>query len=256
MKVVILAGGKGTRISEESKIRPKPMIQIGGEPIICHIMDYYEKYNCQDFIVCCGYKGEVIKKYFIHYYMNSTDTDIDIGAETCRIPPIELRKPWKITLVNTGLDTLTSGRLKQVKKYVDSDTFMLTYGDGVSDVDLKALLEFHKRHGKVATITTTRPEGRFGAIRLAENTDMIQGFREKAREDQSWVNIGFMVFEPSIFNYLGKGNSMLETEPFEKLVEEGQLMAYRHEGFWSPMDNMHDKEYLEELIKQGRAPWK
>lgn len=255
MKAVILAGGKGTRISEESKIRPKPMVEIGGYPILWHIMKCYEKYNITDFIVCCGYKGHMIKEYFVNYNINRNNISIDMSNESIKICNNKVES-WKVTLVDTGENTLTSGRLLQVKEYIGNETFMLTYGDGVSNVNLEKLLEFHRKKNKILTISTTRPEGRFGAIKLNEKDRIVEGFKEKAREDQSWVNIGFMVMEPQIFKYLGDGKSMLEDEPFEKLAKEGNMAAYCHEGFWSPMDNIHDRDYLQKLWEKDMAPWR
>lgn len=254
MKVVILAGGKGTRISEESRFKPKPMITIGGKPILWHIMKWYEKYGISEFIICCGYKGSLIKAYFVNYYMNNSTVTyrLDDNKDIVRINYVE---PWKVTLVDTGIDTLTAGRILKVRDYLKDEPFMLTYGDGVADVNLDELLKFHIQSGKLVTISTTQPEGRFGAIKFSEDGRLIEGFKEKARNDQSWVNIGFMVMNPGIFEYLGDGSSMLETVPFEDLVKDHQLAAYRHHGFWSPMDNMHDREYLQNLWDTGKAPW-
>lgn len=253
MKVVILAGGKGTRISEESRVRPKPMVEIGGRPVMCHIMDWYSKFGYNEFIVCCGYKGEIIKKYFIDYYSHNTDIVMDMGGEG-NVSTGAGPRDWTVTLVNTGLETKTAGRLLKIREYVEDSPFMVTYGDGVADIDLKQVAEFHREHGKLATISIVRPEGRFGTINLSGNE--IKGFREKVREDQSWVNMGFMVMEPGVFDYLGDGSSMLEDQPFASLVSDNQLMAYRHDGFWAPMDNIKDRDYLEALWKTGSAPWK
>lgn len=254
MKAVILAGGKGTRISEESKIRPKPMVEIGGKPILWHIMKRYEKYGITNFIICCGYKGHMIKEYFVNYYIHNCNNTFYLGSEKSfqRQNSVE---PWKVTLVDTGADTLTAGRVLKVKEYLNNEPFMLTYGDGVADIDLDRLMQFHKQQNKIVTISTTRPEGRFGALKLDEKTNEVKGFKEKARDDQSWVNIGFMVAQPEIFDYLGDGNSMLESQPFEKLVADQQMAAYKHDGFWSPMDNIHDRDYLEKLWNTGKAPW-
>lgn len=254
MKAVILAGGKGTRISEESRFKPKPMITIGGKPILWHIMKWYEKYGITEFVICCGYKGSLIKEYFVNYYMNNSTVTyrLDDKKDIVRINQVE---PWKVTLVDTGLDTLTAGRILKVQEYLKDEPFMLTYGDGVSDVNLDELLEFHKQSGKIVTITTTQPEGRFGALKFSEDERLVEGFKEKARKDQSWVNMGFMVMNPDVFEYLGDGSSMLETTPFENLVKDHQLAAYRHYGFWSPMDNMHDREYLQKLWNLKQAPW-
>ena len=255
MKVVILAGGKGTRISEESRLRPKPMVEIGGKPILWHIMRQYASYGFTEFIVCCGYKGHMIKEYFVNYYQHNSQLEIRLKDGDVQV----LRgssEPWKVTLVDTGLETLTAGRILKARKYIGEETFMLTYGDGVSDVDIPELIQFHKNQQKIVTISTTRPMGRFGALSLDEKTDRVLGFKEKAREDQAWVNIGFMVMEPSVYEYLCDGSTMLETLPFERLAADGQMAAYKHRGFWSPMDNVHDREYFEGLWNRGEAPWK
>ncbi len=255
MKVVILAGGKGTRISEESRIRPKPMVEIGGKPILWHIMRQYAAYGFNEFIICCGYKGHMIKEYFVNYYQHNSQLEISLSNQKVQV----LRgnsEPWKVTMVDTGLETLTAGRILRVRDYIGEEPFFLTYGDGVSDVDIRKLLAFHKQQKKVVTISTTQPEGRFGALQLDNAGRNVLGFKEKARADQAWVNIGFMVMEPTVFDYLGDGSTMLETEPFEKLASAGQMAAYKHGGFWSPMDNIHDREYLEKLWNSGNAPWK
>lgn len=255
MKTVILAGGKGTRLSEESVLRPKPMVEIGGKPILWHIMKIYSAYGFHDFIICCGYKGHMIKDYFVHYYMYQSDMTFHLREKTREFHN-STAEPWKITLVNTGLETLTAGRILKIKNYIGEDeSFMLTYGDGVSDVDIPALLSFHREHGKIATITTTQPAGRFGAIKINEDGSILS-FKEKARRDQSWVNAGFMVLGRKIFDYLGDGSEMLEAAPFERMAGDGQMAAYKHPGFWSPMDTIHDREYLEGLWSSGEAPWK
>lgn len=255
MKAVILAGGKGTRIAEESRIRPKPMVEIGGYPILWHIMKTYEKYGVNEFVICCGYKGHMIKDFFLNYTRHRVD--ISISLKDSEVTPLEPRKEkWKVTLVDTGYDTFTAGRIKKIKDYVGKEPFFLTYGDGVADVDLNKLLEFHQSNHKAVTISVTKPFGRFGGALIDENTGEIHGFREKAKEDQSWVNMGYMVMEPEVFDFLGDGTEMLEAGPFERLVEAGQLDGYRHSGFWSPMDNIHDRDYLEELWQSGNAPWK
>lgn len=254
MKVVILAGGKGTRIAEESTYRPKPMVEIGSRPILWHIMNWYASFGYTEFIICCGYKGQMIKQYFVDYYMKNSSVHVNLrdGSVERLSGSVE---PWKVTLVNTGLETLTAGRLLQVQKYIDGDTFMLTYGDGVGDVDISKLLRFHRESGTTATISVTKPEGRFGVVKLDEQSGLVSGFREKARFDQSWVNIGFAVFSTDVFQYLGDGGSMLEKEPYEKLAGVGQMAAYQHPGFWSPMDTIRDKNYLEQLFRRGDAPW-
>ncbi len=255
MKVVILAGGKGTRISEESHLRPKPMIEIGGRPILWHIMKLYSFYGFHEFIICCGYKGQMIKEYFIHYYVHQSDSTFSLKDKKVIVHENRV-EPWKVTLANTGLHTLTAGRILKVKDYIKEDTFLLTYGDGVSDVNITELLKFHHANKKLVTITTTQPLGRFGAIKIDKKTNQVNGFKEKARVDQAWVNAGFMVMNRKIFDYLGDGSEMLEAGPLEKIAAAGEMTAYRHEGFWSPMDTLRDKEYLEELWEAGRAPWK
>lgn len=255
MKVVILAGGKGTRISEESVLRPKPMIEIGGMPILWHIMKIYSFYGFHEFIICCGYKGQMIKDFFIHYYMHQSDSTFSLADRAVTVHENHT-EPWKVTLANTGLHTLTAGRILRIKDYIDEDEFMLTYGDGVSDVNIQKLLEFHHDNGRIATITTTQPSGRFGALKINAATNQVMGFKEKARADQAWVNAGFMVLNRKIFDYLGDGSEMLETGPLEAVAEAGEMAAYKHEGFWSPMDTVRDKGYLEELWESGKAPWK
>lgn len=255
MKVVILAGGKGTRISEESRLKPKPMIEIGDKPIIWHIMKLYSFYGFNEFIICCGYKGQMLKEYFIHYYMYQSDSTFFLADKKVAVYE-NCVEPWKITLVNTGLNTLTAGRILKIKDYIEEEEFMLTYGDGVSDVNISELLAFHHQHEGIATITTTQPTGRFGALRIEADTGRVHGFKEKARADSAWVNAGFMVLNRRIFDYLGDGSEMLEAGPLERIAEAGQMSAYKHNGFWSPMDTLRDKEYLEELWKTNRAPWK
>lgn len=255
MKVVILAGGKGTRISEESQLRPKPMIEIGGRPILWHIMKLYSYYGFHEFVICCGYKGQMIKEYFIHYYVNQSDSTFLLQNKEIVVHKVSA-EPWKVTLANTGLNTLTAGRILKIRDYIGEDeAFFLTYGDGVSDVDISALLKFHHEHGKIATITTTQPAGRFGALKIDEQ-NRVMGFKEKARTDSAWVNAGFMVLSNRVFDYLGDGSEMLEAGPFEKIAGEGEMAAYKHDGFWSPMDTLRDKNYLEELWDTGQAPWK
>lgn len=255
MKVVILAGGKGSRISEESVLKPKPMIEIGGMPILWHIMKIYSFYGFHEFIVCCGYKGQMIKDYFIHYYMHQSDSTFSLANQAVKVHESHA-EPWKVTLANTGLHTLTAGRILKIKDYIEDDEFLLTYGDGVSDVDITRLIQFHHENGKIATITTTQPPGRFGALKIDETTNTVSGFKEKARADQAWVNAGFMVLNRKIFDYLGDGSEMLEAGPLEAVAKDGEMTAYRHDGFWSPMDTLKDKGYLEELWNTGKAPWK
>lgn len=254
IKVVILAGGMGSRISEESQWKPKPMIEIGDKPILWHIMKWYASFGIRDFIICCGYKGHMIKEYFINYYAYQGDWHFGTCGEEDKTAG-KRREPWKVTLVDTGLKTLTAGRILKARKYIGNERFMLTYGDGVSNIDIHKLLEYHRNSGKAVTITTTQPEGRFGGVLFGENGSVF-GFKEKARKDQIYVNTGFMVMEPEVFDYLGDGTEMLEASPFEKLVADNQMNAYKHEGFWSPMDTIHDRMYLERLWEENRAPWR
>lgn len=256
MKTVILAGGRGTRIGEESRIRPKPMVEIGSKPIIWHILKIYSYYGFNDFIVCCGYKGQVIKRFFMDYHLNQSDMLFSLEKGGMR-PLLERAEAWEITLADTGLDTLTAGRVLKIRDYLgDDEEFMLTYGDGVSDVDIPKLIDFHHKNGRVATITAVQPPGRFGGLKLEEGSGIVKGFQEKSRSDSAWVNAGFMVLNKRIFDYLGDGTEMLEASPFERLAQDGEMVAYRHEGFWSPMDMLKDKEYLEGLWNRGEAPWK
>lgn len=255
MKTVILAGGFGTRISEESHLRPKPMIEIGDMPILWHIMKYYSHAGYNDFIICCGYKGYVIKEYFADYYLHRSDVTFDFKSENKLTIHSNVAEPWKVTLVDTGLNTMTGGRLKRVQKYVGSDTFMLTYGDGVADVCLDDLLTAHKKSGKMATITTVQPNARFGVVDIEED-NTISSFREKTQEDGSWINGGFMVLEPGIFDLIDGDQTILERYPLEQAARMGQLNAYKHRGFWQCMDTLRDKLLLESLLEKREAPWK
>lgn len=255
MKVVILAGGYGTRISEESDFKPKPMVEIGGRPILWHIMKIYSHYGFHDFIICLGYKGYSIKEYFAHYFLHESDVTFDFRDQNRQIIHQNNAEPWKVTLVNTGLDTMTGGRIKRIQPYVENETFLMTYGDGVTNVDIRAVVDFHFQHGKGVTVTSVQPLGRFGALDLNEHNE-IQGFREKPRGDGSWINAGFFVMEPMIFNYLADDSTVLEQQPLESLASDRELMAYKHDGFWYPMDTLRDKNYLESLWKSGNAPWK
>ncbi len=254
MKVVILAGGYGTRISEESQEKPKPMIEIGGKPIMWHVMKLYSFYGYNEFIICCGYKGHMIKEYFANYYLNNSDVTFDLNSNSVTVHNT-YSEPWKISLIDTGKDTMTGGRVKRIEPYVDKSPFFLTYGDGVSDVNINALLEFHKKSGKKATITAIQPEVRFGHIDIADNGEVLR-FAEKEKQDIGWINAGFMVLEPDIFSYIKDDTTVFEREPMERLAEERELSAYKHTGFWQCMDTMRDKKKLEELDKRGTAPWK
>lgn len=256
MKVVILAGGLGTRISEESHLRPKPMITIGEQPILWHIMKYYSCFGFQEFVICCGYKGYVIKEYFADYYLHRSDVTFDFTLGNQMTVHSNVAEPWRVTLVDTGLNTQTGARVKRVEKYIGGDSFMLTYGDGVSNVDLNALLAQHRDSGKVVTLTGIQPGGRFGVLDLDDSQKTVIGFREKAKEDGGWINGGFMVMEPEVFQYLSaEENCILEREPMETLAAEGKLGVYKHEGFWQCMDTQRDKQNLERMYNDGAAPW-
>ncbi|HAD03644.1 MAG: glucose-1-phosphate cytidylyltransferase [Desulfuromonadales bacterium GWD2_61_12] len=255
MKVVILAGGFGTRISEESHLKPKPMIEIGGRPILWHIMKIYSSFGFNDFVICLGYKGFCIKEYFAHYFLHESDVTFDFRSDNERFIHSHTAEPWRVTLVDTGLETMTGGRVKRVAPYLDGEPFMLTYGDGVGNVNIRALVEYHQRSGRLATLTSTQPSGRFGALNLANN-DQVVGFQEKPKGDGHWINAGFFVMQPEVLDYLADDTTVLEKEPLERLANEGQLMAYKHHGFWQPMDTLRDKIHLEELWKAGTAPWK
>lgn len=256
MKVVILAGGYGTRISEESRLKPKPMIEIVGYPILWHIMKCYSHYGFNDFIICAGYKQHVIKEYFANYYLHTSDVTFDFLHGNNMTIHDNVSEPWKVTIVNTGLDTLTGGRIKRVKEYVGNETFLMTYGDGVSDVDIAKTVQFHKKHGKKVTMTAVQPGGRFGTLDIQEKTNVIQQFAEKRKEDGGWINAGFMVIEPDVFNYIEGDQTTFEREPLEKLSAEGQVVAYQHNGFWQCMDTLKDKQQLDEMWHQNRAPWR
>lgn len=254
MKVAILAGGYGTRLSEETDIKPKPMVDIGGKPIIWHIMKHYSHYGHNEFVILCGYKSYYIKEYFANYFLHQSDVTFDIKNNKMEIHN-NTSEPWKVTLVDTGLETMTGGRVKRAEKFLKDDTFLLTYGDGVSDVDLEKLISFHKKNGKLMTLTSVQPDGRFGALEL--EGDLIRKFAEKPKGDGSWINGGFFVCEPKIFDYITEGDAtILERTPLEKLANERQLVAYKHEGFWRPMDTLRDKVQLEQLWADKKAPWK
>lgn len=254
MKVVILAGGFGTRISEESHLKPKPMIEIGDKPIMWHLMKYYSSFGFNEFIICLGYKHYVVKEFFDDYYLHTSDITFDFVNGKKEIHN-NFAEPWKVTLIDTGLNTMTGGRIKQVKDYIGNEPFMLTYGDGVSDVNLEELLKFHKKKGKLATLTAIQPGGRFGMLDIDHN-ELIGSFREKSKEDGGWINGGFMVLEPEVIDYIQDNQTVFEKEPLEKLAQEGQLNAYKHTGFWQCMDTLRDKNHLEKLINENRAPWK
>lgn len=255
MKVVILAGGLGTRISEESHLKPKPMIEIGEHPILWHIMKIYSSFGFNEFIICLGYKGYVIKEYFANYFLHNSDVTFDLGNNVIEIHD-SATESWRVTLVDTGLMTQTGGRLRRIRKYVGEDTFMMTYGDGVADVNISELLNFHKSHGKHATITAVQPPGRFGALAFNGEEDVVCDFQEKPQGDGSWINGGFFVLEPEIFNYIESDDVLWEKQPLSKLSGGSQLVAYRHAGFWKPMDTLRDKKELEDQWNNGVARWK
>ena len=253
MKCVILAGGLGTRISEESVVRPKPMIEIGGKPILWHIMKIYAAHGVNDFIVCCGYKQYVIKEYFANYFLHNSDVTFDMSKNEMKVHE-HTNEPWKVTLVDTGEATMTGGRLKRVAKYLGDEDFCFTYGDGLSDVNITELIKFHKASKKLATLTAVQPPGRFGALVL--NGESITSFAEKPKGDGAWVNGGFFVLSPKVINFIENDDSIWEREPVEKLAEQNHLSAFKHKGFWQPMDTLRDKHHLEELWASGKAPWR
>lgn len=255
MKAVILAGGFGTRISEESKFKPKPMIEIGGMPIIWHIMKLYYFYGVNEFIICAGYKQHVIKEWFADYFLHTSDITFDFTRDDKIIVHNKRAEQWKVTVVDTGLNTMTGGRLKRVRNYIGDEPFFMTYGDGVSDVDIKALLEFHNNHGRLATMTAIKPKSRFGVLDLSESCE-VKAFREKSSADSGYINAGFMVLSPKVLDYVKDDTVMFEGEPMERLAAENQLMCYKHEGFWHCMDTLRDKEKLEKMWAKNNAPWK
>ena len=253
MKTVILAGGLGTRISEESHLRPKPMNESGGKPIIWHIMKIYSHHGINDFVICLGYKGYVIKEYFANYFLHMSDVTFDMSENRMHIHNRNA-EPWRVTLVDTGENTATGGRIKRVRDYVGDDTFCLTYGDGVADVDIPALIDFHKSHGKLSTVTAVQPPGRYGALDV--RGEQVRGFQEKPLGDGGWINGGFFVLEPGIFDYIDGDDTTWEYEPMRALAQDGQLMSHTHRGFWQAMDTLRDRNYLEERWKLGEAQWR
>lgn len=254
MKAVILAGGLGTRISEETSARPKPMVEIGGKPILWHVMKIYSAHGINDFIICLGYKGYMIKEYFANYFLHMSDVTIDMKHNKLEIHQ-NSAEPWRVTLVDTGENTMTGGRLKRVSQYLDNEDFCLTYGDGVGDVDITRLVNFHKEQGRLATLTATQPPGRFGALNL-ESGSKVVSFQEKPHGDGSWINGGFFILSPKVIEYIESDATIWERDPMEKLAAEGQMSAYLHHGYWQPMDTLRDKNHLEELWASGKAPWK
>lgn len=255
MKVVILAGGFGTRISEESYLKPKPMIEIGGKPILWHIMKIYSAYGFNEFVICAGYMQEVIKDYFASYFIRNSDVTFDLSNKDNIVIRNNVAEPWKVSVIDTGLTTMTGGRIKRIKDYLGNEPFLLTYGDGVSDINIRDLVAFHKKHGKMVTMSATQPEGRFGVIDMDSN-NLVHSFREKSQADTGFINIGFMVCNPETIDYIKDDLTSFEREPLENIAKEGQLMCFKHNGFWQCMDTMRDKEKLERLWSKGDAPWK
>lgn len=253
MKCVILAGGLGTRISEETTVKPKPMIEIGGRPILWHIMKIYSHHGITDFVICCGYKGYIIKEYFANYFLHMSDVTFDMSSNTMEVHHRK-SEPWRVTLVDTGDSTMTGGRIKRVADYIGEDDFCMTYGDGVGDVDIAATLAFHKSHGRLATMTATQPPGRFGALDL--DGTIVRNFLEKPHGDGGWINGGFFVLSHKVLDLISGDDTIWERQPLEHLARNDQLQAYQHNGFWQPMDTLRDKSHLEELWATGKAPWK
>jgi glucose-1-phosphate cytidylyltransferase len=254
MKAVILAGGLGTRLSEETETRPKPMIEIGGKPILWHIMKIYNTHGVSDFVICLGYKGYVIKEYFANYFLHMSDVTIDLADRYSMQIHRATAEPWRVTLIDTGAETQIGGRIKRALSYIDEDLFLLTYGDGVGDIDISATIELHKKEKRLATVTASQPPGRFGAIESDGNR--VTGFREKPAGDEGWINAGFFVLSPKVGDYIEGDSIIWEREPMERLAAEKQLTVYFHKGFWHPMDTLRDKRYLESLYSSGKAPWK
>ena len=253
MKAVILAGGFGTRISEETMVKPKPLIEIGGMPILWHIMKNYSVYGINEFVICCGYKGYMIKEYFANYFLHMSDVTFDIKNNEMEVHQ-KYAEPWTVTLVDTGMETMTGGRLKRIKNYLNDESFCFTYGDGLSNVKISELIDFHKKYKKLATLTAVKPPGRFGVLDLKE--DIVKKIVEKPEGDGSWINGGFFVLEPSVLDYITNDSTIWEKEPLEQLAKNKNLAAYRHQGFWQPLDTLRDKNQLEQLWSKGNAPWK
>ena len=254
MKAVILAGGFGTRISEESAVKPKPMIEIGNRPILWHIMKSYSAHGINDFVILCGYKGHLIKDYFANYHLHTSDVTYDLKNQETIIHRND-SEPWRVTCVDTGESTMTGGRMRRAAKYIGDETFCLTYGDGVSNVDISASIAFHKAHGKLATLTAVQPTGRFGVFTLQSDSSAVESFHEKPKGDGAWVNGGYFVLEPGVLEHIGDDSTVWEREPMEDLSKLGQLQAWKHSGFWQPMDTLRDKMLLDELLAKGNAPW-
>lgn len=254
MKVVLLAGGLGTRISEETITKPKPMVEIGGKPILWHIMKIYSSHGFNEFVICLGYKGYYVKEYFANYFLHQSDVTFHMKENKVEIHNSQA-EPWKVTLVDTGFDTMTGGRVKKVKEYLNDDSFLLTYGDGVADINIRELVDYHKEHKKLLTVTAVQPSGRFGALNISDNQEVIS-FLEKPKGDGAWINGGFFICEPTVLDYITDENTVFEKEPLENIAHDGQMMAYKHDGFWKPMDTLRDKHELEALWDSGKAPWK
>jgi glucose-1-phosphate cytidylyltransferase len=254
MKILILAGGLGSRLSEETTMKPKPMVEIGGKPILWHIMKIYSSYGFNEFIILCGYKGYMIKEYFVNYYSHMSDMTVDMSTNAITYHRNHA-EPWKVTLIDTGLETMTGSRIKKVKDYIGDEPFMFTYGDGVSDININNLISFHKSHGKAITMTSVQPEGRYGAFEV-NNEEKVLSYQEKPKGDGAWINAGFFVCQPEVFDYIPDGeNIIFEREPIESMAKMGQLYTYKHEGFWKPMDTQRDKGQIEDLIENRKAPW-
>ena len=256
MKVVLLAGGYGTRISEESQFKPKPMIEIGGKPILWHIMKEYSHYGFNEFIICAGYKQHVIKEWFADYYLHNSDITFDFANSNRMTIHNNVAEPWKVTIVDTGLNTMTGGRIKRIKKYIGDEDFLMTYGDGVADIDINKLVEFHKSHGKIATLTAVHVDQRYGVLDIDRESLSVNAFREKSQADGSRINAGYMVLKPAVFDYIQGDSTIFEQMPLRTLAAEGQLKAYKHNGFWQCMDTKREMDKLEELWDTGKAPWK
>ena len=254
MKAVILAGGLGTRISEETHLKPKPMIEIGGRPILWHILKIFSSYNINEFVICCGYKGYVIKEYFANYFLHMSDVSFHMNSNSMEVHRKQA-EPWEITLVDTGEATMTGGRLKRVRHYVDDEPFCFTYGDGVANVNISKLIDHHKQHGRQATVTAVQPPGRYGALQFGESSS-VSGFQEKPQGDGAWVNGGFFVLDPAVIERVEGDSTVWEHEPLKGLARDGQLTAFHHDGFWQPMDTLRDRNYLEQLWLEAKAPWK
>jgi glucose-1-phosphate cytidylyltransferase len=254
MKVAILAGGFGTRLSEETSVRPKPMVDIGSKPILWHIMKIYSHYGLCDFIICCGYKGHIIKEYFANYFIHKADVTFDLKNNEMEVHQNNI-EPWKVTLIDTGKATMTGGRIKRIQDYIGDETFCVTYGDGVTDLDIKKMIQFHKNNDNYATLTAVQPPGRYGTFKLGEKSTKITSFREKPNGGNAWINGGFFILEPDIFGYIEGDDTVWEKEPLEQLAKDEQLAAYRHEGFWQSMDTLRDKNLLQDLWEMDDCPW-